>query len=299
MSGWSQSLTLVGLVLPRLVAYPSFRGGIGSQRKTSGERFVSLLFSSHAMLSNREFFTRFKADEKGGLVDISSLDRQRLDTLVEFYRLKSRRAHTASMKELYAGIAEDIRVFRNSGKLPERIDALTFSKFMRIQDVGDFARRYWNGEVFSDEDETIGFYREWRTRHVPYRRPSIPPDKMITELLRQSRHREFSDILNKLAQYYRVTKPSLAVRTDPEMDYYLEYHSTPALLFVNDAKLPKSENMFVAVLQGFFRHLARKRAWQFSANMVRSYTIEKREAELFAKRICERLVALGLMKTRR
>jgi len=251
------------------------------------------------MLSDREFFTRFKVDERGKLVDLSSLARQKLEALFEFYRLKSRRAHSASMKELYAGIAEDIRIFRNSGRLPERIDVLTMSKFMRIQDARDFARRYWNGEMFSDEDETIGLYREWRTRHATYRRPSIPPDKMIAELLRHSRHREFSDILNELAQYYEAAKPSLAVRTEPQMDYYLEYHSTPALLFVNDAKLPKPENMFVAVLQGFFRHLAKKRAWRFSANIVKSYTIEKREAELFAKRICERLVALGLMRKRR
>jgi len=251
------------------------------------------------MLSQREFFTRFKVDERGELVDISSLDRQKLDALVEFYRLKSRRAHSASMKELYAGIAEDTRIFRNSRKLPERIDALTFSKFMRIQDVRDFVRRYWNGNVFSDEDETIGLYREWKTRHTPYQRPSVPPDRIITELLRQSRRRRFSSILSKLAQYYHVTNPSLAMRKDRQMDYYLVYYSPAALLFINDAKLPKSENVFIAVLQGFFRHLAKKKTWQFSTNMTKSYTIEKKEAELFAKRICERLVALGLMKRRR
>jgi len=258
-------------------------------------------------VSHREFYSRFKVNEKGELVDISTLDPQKLDALVEFYRLKSHRAHSPSMKELYAGIAEDIRIFRNSQRLPERVDAPTVSKFMGIQDVGDFIRRYWKGEVFSDEDEMIGLYRQWKARPTPYQRPSIPPDKIITELPMDSRRKKFSTILSKLAEYYHVRNPSLAIRKDRKMDYYLEYLEGPALIIINAAKLPKSENIFIALLQGFFRHLAKKRAWVFSTDtkereeeerMIASYTVEKREAELFAARICERLVALRLMKRR-
>jgi len=251
------------------------------------------------MLEDREFLARHKVDETGRLIDISSLGPKRLAALSEHYRLKSRRAHSALMKELYAGIAEDVRVFMISGRLPVRIDALTFSKSIRIEDVKDLVRRYWNGRVFSDDDSDIDFYRQWVSRNVPYRRPLIPSDEVIVELHNLSKRENFSRILKNLAQYYRVAAPSLAERADSQMEYYLEYDQSSTLLTINRAKLWGHESLFFAILQGFFRHLAKTMAWQFSEDMDKSYRIEKGEATRFAKSICERLVTLGLMMRRR
>ena len=65
----------------------------------------------------------------------------------------------------------------------------------------------------------LDFYRQWMNRRVPYHRPSIPSDEVVIELYDLSRQEKLSRILKNLAQYYRVTAPSLAERASPQMKY--------------------------------------------------------------------------------
>jgi len=203
------------------------------------------------------------------------------------------------MKELYAVIAEDISLFRSTRNLPVRIDALTACTFYGIHNVRHFIRRYWKGRVVSENDSSLDYYREWSSRQSPYQRPSIPSDEVVTNLLDLSVQENGPGIIRKLREYYQVTGPSLISQQHPQMDYYLMYDPISTIMIVNKTKLHSSESVFFAILQGFFRHLAKTRGWRFSKDMVKNNKVEKREATLFAKRICERLVELGLMRRKR
>jgi hypothetical protein len=95
----------------------------------------------------------WKVDERDELVDIRTLSKARLSSLIEHYQDLSNRARSASMKSLYAGIHEDLTKFRESGLVP-RADALSWARFMRIQDVRYFMGAYWNGEPFPKDSST-------------------------------------------------------------------------------------------------------------------------------------------------
>lgn len=60
----------------------------------------------------------WKVDEHDELVDIRTLSKPRLSSLIEHYQDRSNRARSASMKTLYAGIHEDLIKFRESRLVP-------------------------------------------------------------------------------------------------------------------------------------------------------------------------------------
>ncbi len=95
----------------------------------------------------------WKVDERNELVDIRTLPKARLSSLIEHYQGLSNRARSASMKSLYAGIHEDLTKFRDSGLIP-RADALSWGRFARIQNVRYFMDAYWNGEPFPKDSGT-------------------------------------------------------------------------------------------------------------------------------------------------
>jgi hypothetical protein len=95
----------------------------------------------------------WKVDERNEEVDIRTLSKARLSALIKHYQDLSNRARSALIKSLYQGIREDLIKFRESGQAP-RADALSWARFMEIEDVRYFMREYWNGEPFPEHVST-------------------------------------------------------------------------------------------------------------------------------------------------
>lgn len=128
----------------------------------------------------------------------------------------------------------------------------------------DLVRRYWSGRIFSEDDSDIDFYREWMSRRVPYDRPSVPSDEVVIELYNLSRQEKFSRILKNPAQYYRVSAPSLRESSDEVLRRVRSvFHTFDS----QQGEVEGHENLFFAIVQGFFRHLAKTREWRFSEDM--------------------------------
>lgn len=114
----------------------------------------------------------WKVNERDVLVDIRTLPKTKLSVLIEHYGGLFKRARSASMKNLYAGIHEDLTKFRDSGLVP-RSDAFSWTRLMGIQNVRYFMDTYWNGEPFWKDSDKFSLRLFLENVRILARTPSV------------------------------------------------------------------------------------------------------------------------------
>jgi hypothetical protein len=244
-----------------------------------------------------------KVDERGQLVDIRTLSKARLSSLIDFYEVLSKRARSVSMKDLYAGIHEDLTKFRNSGLVP-REDALSFARSMGIENVRYFMDTYWHGEPFPKDSGTENrqFFQNILDRNTKYERPAPLSDEAVRQLYRAAdEHQNINQILRELAGDYGVRLPTIVeLEHDLEPEGSLATYDPAAKTIIVNAHL-KADTINVLFIIGscFFQHLSNLRGWRFADTILAHLELERKEADAFAESILDRLVQLGYFAKRR
>ena len=256
-------------------------------------------------LSDSQFnYAYLKVDETGQLIDIRTVTRARLSALIEYYEGLSKRARSAQMKDLYAGIQEDLVKFRDSGLVP-RVDARSWAKAVRIENVRHLMNTYWDGEPFAEGSgiENRLFFQNIRNRKTEYARPPMPSDEVIRHLYRVAvEDRDINGILRELAGSYGVKMPTVAEAErsfDVESGDYLATYDPASRTLLWRSKL-KTDGINALFIIGscFFQHLSNLMNWRFADEILSHLELERREADAFAESILDRLVLLGYLAKR-
>jgi hypothetical protein len=255
-------------------------------------------------LSDSQFnYAYLKVDETGQLIDIRTVTKARLSGLIDYYEGLSKRARSAQMKDLYAGIREDLVKFRDSGLVP-RVDALSWAKAVRIENVRHLMNSYWDGEPFANDSgiENRLFFQNILNRKTEYVRPRMPSDEVIRHLYRVAvEDRDINGILRELARSYGVTPPTVAEaeRSFDEFDDYLATYDPASKTLLWRSKL-KTDGINALFIIGscFFQHLSNLMNWRFADEILSHQELERREADAFAESILDKLVLLGCLAKR-
>ena len=239
---------------------------------------------------------KLKVDERGRLVDITTLSPYELRKLIEYYETKLRRAKSSIMKQLYHGILLDLKRYMISGLVPTRVDALTFARYMGIKSVKWFIEYYWKGSCFTPEDPKILYIENFSKRRANYKGVELPPDDLKIEIFKLNDAGQIHMVFKKLAKYYSVPCPTIVEKEDLNLDLAALYDPVTRIIIFNLAKIENSLDKFALSLRTFFQHLSNMKGWRFSEDIEGHIIQEKIEAKRFCESILEELVRLGYLK---
>lgn len=245
-----------------------------------------------------------KVDELGRLVDIRSMSEAKLSGLVAYYGILSKRARSPAMKDLYAGIHEDLTKFLATGLVP-RVDALSFARSVGIQNVRYFMDTYWHGQPFPEDSgtEERQFFQNIQDRDAKYVQLPLPSDETIQRLYQAAvEQRSIHQTLRELVGNYGTRLPTIVeVDHGPEAEpeeYLATYDSAAKSLVVTAELRTDGIRMLFIIASCFFQHLSNVKGWRFSHNLHGHMALERKEADTFAESILNRLEQLGYLARR-
>ncbi len=110
---------------------------------------------------------------------------------------------------------------------------------------------------------------------------------------------KLQDLSDLLAQSYGIKSAKIVLNAERGSNAFLVYNFINEEIVLYVENLPSPIEKLYALLLGFFEHLSSMKSWKFHEDLELSHAKQKEEAELFAKRIMDRYVSMGILVKRK
>ncbi|MEM3382597.1 MAG: hypothetical protein QXD42_06745 [Nitrososphaerales archaeon] len=135
----------------------------------------------------------------------------------------------------------------------------------------------------------------FKSRKNLYTGFEIPKDSTLIEIKELIKANKLQDVSDLLAQSYGIKSAKIILNDEKGSNSFLVYN------FINEEIILYTENLqnpiekLYALLLGFFEHLSSIKSWKFHEDLELSHIKQREEAKLFAKKIMDRYVSMGVL----
>jgi hypothetical protein len=147
-----------------------------------------------------------------------------------------------------------------------------------------------------DRNYSYDLTREhFKNRRNPYVGCEIPRDSTLIDIKELVKADKLQDVSDLLARSYGIKSAKIVLNTEKGSDSFLAYDFINEEIILYIENLPSPIGRLYALLLGFFEHLSSMKSWRFHDIPEISHAKQREEAELFAKRIMDRYVSMGIL----
>jgi len=249
---------------------------------------------------------RFKVNECGELVDITSLSYDKLQRLLAYYEAKLQKARSRDMCVAYEQCIKQIRNFMVDNSIEDRMDVFSVAYQMGLKDVRSMIRTYF-GELRTDREEAIEVVKRYfGKRKEIYGGCDLPSDKVVREIFNLLKFERLEKIVlsniqkaaNAFSDAYGIQRPQVKLEPLSPGGTALFYNIEENTIYLYLDRIKGSLELLEMFTKGLFEHLCENRSWKFHSDSLKSFELQRRETERYAERFFDRCAAMGLLGRR-